>query len=58
MAGFVRMTQLELSERKHFVFRESFLKYNHFCLQSENKNESKVLQVPILIEVNAKGCGY
>ena len=40
------------------MFRESFLKYNHFCLQSENKNESKVAQVPLLIEVNAKGCGY
>ena len=41
------------------MFGESFLKYNHFvCLQSENKNESEVVQVPLLIEVNAKGCGY
>lgn len=45
------MTQLYLSERQHFVFHESFLK-------SENKKESKVVQVPLLIGVNAKGCEY
>lgn len=36
------------------VSHESFLGFNHFYLQVENKTESKGVQTPSLLAVNAK----